>query len=66
MQKCSDCNGELLEDLDLFAQGVYQVGISQGKTLNQRNRATIKAAVCPNCATVTFYLPKDELEKLVD
>lgn len=66
MAKCTDCNMDLIKGLTLHTQGVYQVEVSKGKTLNDSVRASLEAAVCPSCSKVSFYLPEEELAKLAD
>jgi uncharacterized OB-fold protein len=35
------------------------------KTLNGQTKAALEAAVCPQCGKVSFYLPEEQLAKLV-
>ena len=66
MAKCTDCNVDLIEGLGLYSQGVYLVELAKEKTLNGHTKAALEAAACPQCGKVAFYLPEEELAKLVD
>ena len=66
MAKCTDCNVDLIEGLGLYSQGVYLVELAKEKTLNGHTKATLEAAVCPKCGKVSFYLPEEQLAKLID
>ena len=66
MAKCTDCNVDLIEGLGLYSQGVYLVELAKEKTLNGQTKAAWEAAVCPQCGKVSFYLPEEQLAKLID
>lgn len=66
MAKCTDCNVDLIEGLGLYSQGVYLVELAKEKTLNGHTKAALEAAVCPKCGKVSFYLPEEQLAKLID
>lgn len=64
MKRCSKCQGELIEDLNVTAQGVYEVAVSHKKRLLNPHRAKVKAALCPVCGDVTFYVDKEAVEMI--
>ena len=65
MKECLRCKKELIEDLDVYAQGVYEVEVSDKKRILTKHRAKVKAAVCPLCGEVSLYLESIELDKII-
>lgn len=65
MKICSKCNCELVDDLEVTAQGVYEVGISYKKRISSNHRGKVKSTLCPNCGDVSFYLDKEAIELII-
>jgi hypothetical protein len=65
MKNCTRCDGELIDDLDVKAQGVYQVAISYKKKVSSTRRGSVQASLCPDCGDVSFYLEKDAIEVIL-
>jgi len=65
MRKCSKCDSELVEDLSVYAQGVYRVELSKGKRVSAGGRCGVKAAVCPTCGDVTLSADPTELQRIL-
>jgi len=65
MKTCSKCNCERVEDLEVTAQGVYQVSISYKKRILSNHRGDVKAALCPNCGDVSFYLDQEGIDTVM-
>lgn len=55
---CIQCQTQMIEDCDVTVQGgVYGIKISQkGTGFFNSTSASPKAAVCPNCGYVAFYI----------
>jgi hypothetical protein len=62
MKICSKCNCELIDDLEVTAQGVYEVGISYKKRVMSNHRGILKSTLCPQCGEVSFYLDKESID----
>jgi len=62
MKICSKCNCELVDDLEVTAQGLYEVGISYKKKILGNHRGKVKATLCPKCGDVSFYLDKEAID----
>jgi len=62
MKICSKCNYELVDDLEVTAQGVYEVAISYKKRILGNNRGKVRSTLCPKCGDVTFYLDQEAIE----
>ncbi|WP_310362994.1 nucleic acid-binding protein [Neobacillus drentensis] len=64
-KKCNQCQSEMLEDCYVTVQGgMYGIKIrKKGKGLFNRVSAIPKAAVCPNCGNVHFYI--DEFKEFI-
>lgn len=65
MKICSKCNSELIDNLEVTAQGVYEVGISYKKKISSNHRAKLKSTLCSHCGDVSFYLDKEGIEIIV-
>ncbi|MEH7239473.1 nucleic acid-binding protein [Bacillus sp. JJ1562] len=63
--KCYQCNVKMVLDCSVKVEGVmYGIKISKkGKGLFNNISAKPKAAVCPNCGYVSFYI--DDYKKFV-
>jgi hypothetical protein len=59
MKNCTKCVGELVDGLDVRAQGVYQVAISYKKRISSTHRGSLQASLCADCGDVSFYLDRD-------
>ena len=53
-----------IDDLEVWAMGVYPVELSKGKQLNQAKRVKLKASVDCETGKVSFYVDKDDIKKL--
>ena len=53
-----------IDDLEVWAMGVYPVELSKGKQLNQTNRVKLKASVDYETGEVSFHVDKDDIKKL--
>jgi len=62
MKTCTKCESELVDGLEVTAQGVYQVAISYKKRISSTHRGNVRASLCPGCGDVSFYLDKDAAE----
>lgn len=60
---CNQCQTEMIEDLTINVEGgMYGIKVSKkGKGLFNSISAKPKAAVCPNCGCLVFYI--DEYEE---
>jgi len=65
MNECLRCKKELMKDLDVYAEGAFQVEVSDKKRVLTKHRAKVKAAVCPICGEVSLYLEGNELGKII-
>lgn len=65
MKMCSKCNNELIDNLEVTARGVYEVGISYKKGIASTHRGNLKATLCPNCGDVSFFLESDAIAIIV-
>jgi len=65
MRKCSKCDSELVEDLSVYAQGVYRVELSKGKRISSAGRCGVRAAVCPTCGDVSLTADPTELDRML-
>jgi hypothetical protein len=56
--KCNQCQTEMVGDCQVSVEGgLYGIKISKkGKGLFKKVSAKPKAAVCPNCGYVAFYV----------
>jgi hypothetical protein len=55
---------EPLNDLSVFAHGVYAVELSDGKKLNRGHRVALKASVDPTTGKVEFSVDPAEIPRL--
>jgi len=53
-----------IEDLVVYASGVYPVELSKGKSISQTKRIKLKASVDCETGEVSFYVDKDDIKKL--
>ncbi len=53
---------DVIEDCDVYAASSYAVAISHGHPLRQK--VDLKARVDAATGDVTFYVPKDQIDKL--
>lgn len=55
---CNQCQTEMIEDCNINVEGgMYGIKISKkGKGLFNKVSAKPKAAVCPNCGCLIFYI----------
>ena len=53
-----------IDDCDVFAASSYAVAISHGHRVRQK--VDLKARVDADTGEVTFYVPKDQIDKLRD
>ncbi|MCI8703967.1 MAG: nucleic acid-binding protein [Anaerotignum sp.] len=62
MRKCLRCGAEMREGLELLAGNSGVGGIAKGLmgTLRKDIVVTVKAAACPECGEVSFYLEAAE------
>ncbi len=51
-------------DLAVYASGIYPVELSRGKRIRVAQRVKLKASVDCDTGKVTFYVNKDDIEKL--
>jgi len=65
MRTCAKCDSELVEDLSVYAMGVYRVEPSKGKRISSAGRCGVKAAVCPTCGDVSLTADPSELGKML-
>lgn len=65
MRKCLRCDSDLVEDLSVYAQGVYRVELSKGKRISSEGRCGVKAAVCPVCGDVSLTADPSELARIL-
>jgi len=65
MRKCSRCDSELVEDLSVYAQGVFRVELSRGKRISSTGRCGVTAAVCPTCGDVSLTADPSELGRML-
>jgi len=62
MKICSKCNNELIDDLEVNAQGVYEVAISYKNRTLGNQRGKVKSTLCPKCGDVAFYLDQEAID----
>ncbi len=55
---------EVIEDCDVYAASSYAVAISRGHRVRQK--VDLKARVDAGSGEVTFYVPKEQIDKLRD
>lgn len=55
---------EVIEDCDVYAASSYAVAISHGHRVRQK--VELKARVDADTGEVTFYVPKNQIDKLRD
>lgn len=65
MKKCSDCNAEMIEDVNLHTDYVGGVSFEEQifVTHDEANKITtrrVRARVCPKCGKVEFYVDLNE------
>lgn len=65
MNECLRCKKALIKDLEVYAEGSFQVEVSDKKRVLTKHRAKVKAAVCPICGDVSLYLEGNELGKII-
>lgn len=53
---------EVIEDCDVYAASSYPVAISHGHRVRQK--VELKARVDADTGEVTFYVPKEQIDKL--
>ncbi len=53
-----------IEDLVVYASGLFPVELSKGKTISQTKRIKLKASVDRETGEVSFYVDKDDIKKL--
>ena len=53
-----------IEDLVVYAYGMYPVEISRGKQVSSTKRVKLKAAVDSQTGEVSFYVDKDDIKRL--
>lgn len=67
MRKCLRCNAEMIEDLDVKAEGgAYGIKITQ-QGIFKDNLGKFKCAVCPECGYTETYIPNTaKIQKIVE
>ncbi|HZK70221.1 MAG TPA: hypothetical protein VFD03_01710 [Clostridia bacterium] len=65
MKSCSKCNCELVDDLEVTASGVYEIGVSYKKRISSNHRGKVRATLCPMCGNVSFYLDKEAIDIVI-
>ena len=65
MKSCSKCNCELVDDLEVTASGVYEIGVSYKKRISNNHRGKVRATLCPMCGNVSFYLDKEAIDIVI-
>ncbi len=53
-----------IEDLVVYASGIHPVEISKGKQINATKRVKLKASVDRETLEVSFYIAREDIEKL--
>ena len=53
-----------IDDLVVYALGIYPVEISRGKQINSTKRVRLKASVDSESGEVKFYIDKKDINKL--
>jgi len=70
MKKCSECNIDMIENIEIEGQHPFELGMdgqSKLRVLIPRKvfskMIPIKSRICPQCGKVELYINPEELQK---